>query len=170
MLSLIFGKLIILADTSWYRHSLCNGFCFSYREAQQFERKKDSDFVASKVLREDHNAKDTILLLQLAMLTIGIVNTAHSNADYNSFSFFSELKGKDTRAQYQLMIFVLQLLFLNAFTGRDTISRIFDVELVKKEIFQVLVESDQILLLCSFIILHYNMLLEDIFSSAQLRH
>ena len=81
------------------------------------------------MLGEDNNVKDTTLLLQLAILII----IAHTNADYNSLCFCSDPKGKDTKVQYQLMICVLQLLFAHAFTGCDTTSRTFDVELVRRQ-------------------------------------
>ncbi len=64
--------------------------------------------MASILLGEDNNVKDTTLLLQLAILII----IAHTNADYNSLCFCSDPKGKDTKVQYQLTICVLQLVYM----------------------------------------------------------
>ena len=94
--------------------------------------------LASILLGEDNNVKDTSLLLQLTILII----PAHTNADYNSLSFCSEPKGKVIKVQYQLAICVLQLFFVHAFT------------VGKKAIFQNLVKSDQIIAMFN----HYNTL------------
>ncbi len=109
----------------WYRYSLCNGLC-SHTEKYSYLTEM-IQICGFKVLGEDTNIKKK----KTSLLQLAIYYCTHQCRLQQYYC--SDAKGRDTKVQYQLMIYVLQLLFVHAFPGCNTTSRFFDVELVRRQ-------------------------------------
>ena len=126
---LLYSKLVLLADTSFVLLKVCI----------------DTQCVMGFVPHAEkycYLRKSSDLWLQKCYKKISMLKKQHCYCSWQCWQYIyyctyqficSDTDGKDTKVQYQLMIWVLQLLFVHTFTGCDTTSRIFYVELVKSQ-------------------------------------